>query len=109
MLFFVLRMTTRREEGTGEEETRKRAEAGREAVERRGDGSARESRDWEEKLRKDGSWRVEAEGRGGRGRKEIMSGEEGEDESFGESSLTSPAVEGVCKSMELVGRGGAGG
>lgn len=88
-------MTTRREEGTGEEETRKRAEAGREVGEQGGSGSARESRDWEEKLRKDGNWRVEAEGRGGRGRNGGMS-TRGED---GEQSLISPGVEGMCESM----------
>lgn len=107
MLFRVLR-AARREEGTGEGETRKRAEAGREVAERRGSGSARASRDWVERSRKDGRWRAEAEGRGGRGRKKGTSGEQGTfggDGSFRERSLTSPVVEGACKSMELVGSG----
>lgn len=106
MLFFVLRMITWREEATGEEETRKRTDAGREAAERRGGGSAGEEKDWVEKLRKDGSWRVEAEGRGGRGRKEGTSGEHGtrrEEESSGERSLTSPAAERGCKNIGLDG------
>lgn len=99
-------MTTWREEAAGEEEARKRTDVGREAVERREGGSTTEARDWVEKLRKDGSWRVEAEGRGGRGRKKGRSGGHGtraEEESLEERNLTSPAVERACKNMELVG------
>jgi hypothetical protein len=95
---FVLRAAT--QEATGEGETRKRADAGREAVERRGGGSAGDGKDWVEKLRKDGSWRVEGSGRGGRGRK---MGEQGTREEGESLRLASPAVERVCKSMEPVG------
>lgn len=84
----------------GEGETRKRADEGSEVDERRGGGSASDAKDWEEKLRKEGSCRLEAEGRGGRGRNEGTSGAEG---SFGGSRIASPAVERECKSMELVG------
>ena len=103
MLFFVFRATTGGEEETGEGETRKRTDAGREAVERRGGGSACDVKDWVEKLRKDGSWRVEPEGRGGRGRKMGEQGTRKEEESLGGRRLASPAEKRVCKSMELVG------
>jgi len=93
----------------GGEEVRKRTDAGREAVERRGGGSTSDAVEVD-KLRKDGSWRAEAEGRGGRGRKAGTSSEQGtrgEEESL-EGRLALPAVERVCKSMEPVGWCGRG-